>query len=174
MNKNNRNTKTNSQDVNILLYVILVFQYEEAFHKATVERDQIAQQYQQYTEQLNSQQTQLQTQVATLIEERENLVERQAELQGLIQQYESKQQDQSESLLKIVWYFISMYTCMLSLALRRSKVKSMLELHVVWNLCSVVTPLNGHLNSEVSYINDEYLWYPPLCYVAKVFNTCWP
>ena len=102
VNKNNRNSETNSQDVNILVYVILVFQYEEAFHKATVERDQIAQQYQQYTEQLNSQQTQLQTQVAALIEERENLVERQAELQGLIQQYESKQQDQSESLLKTV------------------------------------------------------------------------
>lgn len=72
------------------------FQYEEAFHKVTVERDQIAQQYQQYIEQLNSQQTQLQTQVATLIGERETLVERQAELQGQIQRLQSTQHDQSK------------------------------------------------------------------------------
>ena len=89
-------------------FTVLDFQYEEAFHKATIERDQIAQQYQQYTEQLNSQQTQLQTQVTTLIEERENLVERQAELQSLIQQYESKQQDQSEYSFKI-WHILKLF-----------------------------------------------------------------
>ena len=39
------------------------FQYEEAFQRLNIERDQLAQQYQQYIDQLNSQSTQLQTQV---------------------------------------------------------------------------------------------------------------
>ncbi len=42
-------------------------QYEEAFQRLNIERDQLAQQYQQYIDQLNSQSTQLQTQVQPLV-----------------------------------------------------------------------------------------------------------
>ncbi len=76
---------------------VFVFQYEEAFQKVTKERDQISQHYQQYIEQLSSQHTQLQTQVATLIEERESLVEKQTETQSRIHELESKQSNQGKN-----------------------------------------------------------------------------
>ena len=66
-------------------------QYEEAVQRVSGERDQLAQQYQEYIEQLQQQGSHLQVQINTLVEERDSYVQRAQVLQAEVEQAKQTQ-----------------------------------------------------------------------------------
>ncbi|KAK2175475.1 hypothetical protein NP493_729g01024 [Ridgeia piscesae] len=66
-------------------------QYDEAFQKVSSEREQIAEQYQQYVDQLTQQSAGLQAQIGSLVEERNELLSKQEEFSSVIAQLQNTQ-----------------------------------------------------------------------------------
>ncbi|CAG5119625.1 unnamed protein product, partial [Candidula unifasciata] len=68
-------------------------QHEELNQKLQLERDQVTEQYQQYTDQLRHQSQQLTQQITVLTEEREELLNRQHDLEGAVIELQKKLED---------------------------------------------------------------------------------
>ncbi|XP_059149910.1 golgin subfamily A member 2-like isoform X2 [Physella acuta] len=68
-------------------------QHEELTQKLQLERDQVTEQYQQYTDQLRHQSQQLTQQITVLTEEREQLLNRQHDLEGSVLELQKKLED---------------------------------------------------------------------------------
>ncbi|GFR79801.1 Golgi autoantigen, golgin subfamily a, 2 [Elysia marginata] len=68
-------------------------QHEDLSQKLQLERDQVTEQYQQYTDQLRHQGQQLTQQITVLTEEREQLLNRQHDLEGSVLELQRKLED---------------------------------------------------------------------------------